>query len=419
MTAPTVQAADVNSGRDALRRRLLDIGALEPAWVPAFDAVPRSGFLPDVMWPHDMATGRSRTVDRASDPEAWQRYADSDCPIVTQWDDGAHHGPEPGRSFSSSSSMPSLVFSMLADLDVREGQRVLEIGTGTGWNAGLLAHRAGAGNVVTVDVDGVVATAARAALQRAGLPVRALHRDGYLGFPERAPYDRIIVTCGVRDIPYAWVEQTAPGGIVLVPWGTYYGPAEATARLVVAEDGRSASGPFTRPVGFMRMRAQRLIRRQHAAYVPPGAMDRAEVSSTSVHAADLDGFVMGLLVRDVTHVADREREGRRTIWLYGLSDTSWGAAVFRDGRHEAKVYQSGPRRLWDEAETAHEWWETHGRPGFERFGLTVERDGRTRVWLDTPGLLRQWIVQPARPPGSRVRGRLGGGETSGAPLRCR
>ncbi|MFH8789390.1 methyltransferase domain-containing protein [Streptomyces roseoverticillatus] len=390
MTSPTAQptAPAVDSGRDGLRRLLLDTGALEPAWVPAFDAVRRADFLPGVMWPHDMATGRSRTVDKARDPDAWQSYADSDCPIVTQWDDGAHNGPEPGRSFSSSSSMPSLVFSMLADLDVREGQRVLEIGTGTGWNAALLAHRVGAGNVVTVDVDGVVAAGARAALQRAGLPVRVLHRDGYLGFPERAPYDRIIATCGLRNIPFEWVDQTVPGGIILVPWGTYYGPAEATARLVVADDGRSASGPFTRPVGFMRMRAQRLVRRQHAAYVPPGAMDRADTSVTSVPAADLDGFVPGLLVPDVTHVADREREGRRTVWLYGLSDTSWAAAVFRDGRNEAKVYQSGPRRLWDEVEAAHEWWEAHGRPGYERFGLTVERGGHTRVWLDGPnGLL--------------------------------
>ncbi|MEV4922135.1 methyltransferase domain-containing protein [Streptomyces roseoverticillatus] len=390
MTPPTAQptAPAVGSGRDGLRRLLLGTGALEPAWVPAFDAVHRADFLPDVMWPHDMATGRSRTVDKARDPEAWQSYADSDCPIVTQWDDGAHNGPEPGRAFSSSSSVPSLVFSMLADLDVREGQRVLEIGTGTGWNAALLAHRAGAGNVVTVDVDGVVAAGARAALQRAGLPVRVLHRDGYLGFPERAPYDRIIATCGLRNIPFEWVDQTVPGGIILVPWGTYYGPAEATARMVVADDGRSASGPFTRPVGFMRMRSQRLVRRQHAAYVPPGAMDRADTSVTSVPAADLDGFVPGLLVPDVTHVTDREREGRRTVWLYGLSDTSWAAAVFRDGRNEAKVYQSGPRRLWDEAEAAHEWWEAHGRPGFNRFGLTVTEGGNSAVWLDDPGYVR-------------------------------
>ncbi|MEU1815327.1 methyltransferase domain-containing protein [Streptomyces roseifaciens] len=111
--------------------------------------------------------------------------------------------------------MPGLVFSMLADLDVGEGHRVLEIGTGTGWNAALLAHRVGpSGSVVTVEVDGTVASAGREALRRAGLgpAVRALHRDGLLGFPERAPYDRGIATCGLRTLPFAWVEQTRRAG---------------------------------------------------------------------------------------------------------------------------------------------------------------------------------------------------------------
>ena len=53
--------------------------------------------------------------------------------------------------------------------------------------------------------------------------------------------------------------------MILVPWGTYYGFTEATARLVVAEDGARASGPFTRPVHFMRMRSQRLSWPEHAA----------------------------------------------------------------------------------------------------------------------------------------------------------
>src|SRR5690349_23163868 len=99
------------------------------------------------MWPHDRDTGKATAVSRSDLPDAWYAYADSNVPIVTQWDDGKHEGPEPGRSFTSSSSMPSLVFSMLADLDVHPGHRVLEIGAGTGWNAALLAHRVGAQNV--------------------------------------------------------------------------------------------------------------------------------------------------------------------------------------------------------------------------------------------------------------------------------
>ncbi|MEU4210235.1 methyltransferase domain-containing protein [Streptomyces sp. NPDC026206] len=390
MTARTEQEG--RPSRERLGRLLLDAGALSPDWAPAFHAVPRAEFLPDVMWPHDMATGRNVSVDKARDPEAWRMHAESDAPIVTQWDDGEHDGTAPGKSFSSSSSMPSLVFSMLADLDVHEGQRVLEIGTGTGWNAALLAHRLGARNVVTVEVDGAVAAAGREALERFGLPVEVVHGDGFHGCPERAMYDRVIATCGLRTIPFAWVEQTTPGGLILVPWGTYYGPAEATARLRVAEDGRNATGPFTRPVAFMRMRAQRLVRARHDAYVTPGAMDDADTSSTTISEAEFCGagsfdaveFALGLRMPGVTHVADRKRDGRRPVWFYGLTDRSWAVVVFRDDRGEAKVYQSGPRRLWDEAESAYRWWAGNGRPGVERFGLTVTTDGHT-AWLDDPG----------------------------------
>ncbi|RLU87030.1 protein-L-isoaspartate(D-aspartate) O-methyltransferase [Streptomyces griseocarneus] len=371
----------------------MESGSLSPDWAPSYAAVPRTDFLPDLMWPHGMATGRNVAVDRRQDPEAWQRYADSNDPIVTQWDDGEHDGgPEPGKSFSSSSSMPSLVFSMLSDLDVRQGHRVLEIGSGTGWNAALFAHRLGAADVVTVEVDGAVAAQARSALERFGLPVEVVHGDGFLGYGKRAPYDRIIATCGLRQVPFAWVEQSAAGGVILVPWGTRYGPGEATARLVVAEDRRSASGPFTRPVAFMRMRSQRFAWPRHDEYVAPGALDAADVSRTSLTEEELCGtggsfapapFAIGLRVPDVVHVADRKRDGRRAVWFYGLSDTAWAVADFRDGRPEAKVYQSGPRRLWDEVEAAYEWWTDQGNPAFDRFGLTVDQDGE-RPWLDKP-----------------------------------
>ncbi|GGK13576.1 protein-L-isoaspartate O-methyltransferase [Streptomyces camponoticapitis] len=377
--------------REELGRLLLNEGSVAPDWAGAYQDVPRSRFLPDVMWPHDMTTGRNVTVDKGQDPQAWQRYADSDAPIVTQWDEGAHDGNEPGKVFSSSWSMPSLVFSMLADLDVRPGQRVLEIGAGTGWNAALLAHRLGAGNVVTVEVDRAVAAGAQESLNRFGLPVEVVHGDGFLGYPERAPYDRLIAICGLRRIPFAWVEQSSPQGVILVPWGTYYGPGEATARLVVAEDRRSASGPFSRPVAFMRMRSQRFVWPRHDAHVPAGAMDAADTSFTTMAEAqlrgtgpfDVTGFALGLRVPDVAHTVDRERDGRRAVWFYGLSDTSWAVVVFRDGRKEAKVYQSGPRRLWDEVEAAHRWWVEQKRPGFDRFGLTVDSDGE-RAWLDSP-----------------------------------
>jgi protein-L-isoaspartate O-methyltransferase len=378
-------------GLSELGRSLVEKGYLTPDWEPAFTSVPRSGFLPDVMWPHDRDTGKTTTVSRIDDPDAWHAYADSNVPIVTQWDDGKHQGPEPGTVFTSSSSMPSLVFSMLADLDVHPGQKVLEIGAGTGWNAALLAYRAGARNVVSVEVDPEVAQSARDALNGAGYgEVEVVTADGLLGYPPRAPYERVIATVGLRGGLVTWVRQTAPGGVILVPWGTYYGFTEATARLVVAEDGQSASGPFTQPVNFMRMRSQRFRYPRHDEYVPTGAAGSADRSTTRITEAELlpDGtpsveFALGLRVRNCTHVADRKQDGKRPVWFYGLTDRSWAVVVFRDDRETATVHQAGPRRLWDEIEAAYRWWDHHDRPGFQRFGLTVSAEGED-AWLDSP-----------------------------------
>jgi protein-L-isoaspartate O-methyltransferase len=360
-------------------------------WAEAYQAVPRSEFLPDLMWPHDRDTGKAVAVSRTDDPDTWTAYAQSNLPIVTQWDDGAHDGPEPGKVFSSSSSMPSLVFSMLADLDVRPGHKVLEIGTGTGWNAALLAFRAGAHNVVSVEVDPSVAAAARASLRRAGFDaVEVVTGDGLKGYPERAPYDRVMATVGLRAGMAAWVQQTTPGGMILVPWGTCYGFTEATARLVVAEDGTSASGPFTQSVTFMRLRSQRFAYPQHNEYVPAHGVGDAAKSTTQITEADLlpaDSpaveFAIGMRVPNCTCIADRKQGDRRPVWFYGLTDKSWAVVVFRDGRTAATVHQSGPRRLWDEVEAAYRWWEDRGRPSVTRFGLTVSADSQ-HTWLDVP-----------------------------------
>src|SRR5437899_12967768 len=105
-------------------------------WAPTFAAVDRAAFLPDLMWPFDMHAGTSVAVDRAADPDAWYAAADSNVPIVTQWDDGRHTGTEPGRVSTSSSSMPSVNYAMLQALAVEEDMRVLDGGTGTGGASG-------------------------------------------------------------------------------------------------------------------------------------------------------------------------------------------------------------------------------------------------------------------------------------------
>jgi protein-L-isoaspartate O-methyltransferase len=381
-----VTFADLAEGRSALGRSLLSRRGLTLDWVPSFAAVPRAPFLPRVMWPYDMDTGTTLAVDQHKEPAAWYGYADADVPIVTQWDDGASDGP--GIVSTSSASMPSVVFGMLRDLHVAAGHRVLEIGTGTGWNAALLAHRLGLNRVTSIEIDPQVADTARASLAAFGLPVTVVTADGTVGHPAAAPYDRIIATAGLRRIPLAWLSQTRPGGLIVAPWGTHYSHQDAVARLLVARDGESASGHFTSPVQFMKIRSQRLPFDGHHPYVPHG-VDDADTSTTRVKEGELlaggrfgvASFAVGLRVRDCWHAASERRGSARPVWFYGLSDRSWACVVFQEGEDSSVVFQSGARRLWDEVAEALRWWQAQGEPGYERFGLTVTNEGE-RAWLD-------------------------------------
>ncbi len=159
------------------------------ALAKAFGDVPRHLFLPEVV----LATVYSDQV------------------IETKRD-------ERGRAISSS-SQPSMMAMMLEQLELRPGQRVLEIGAGTGYNAALMGHVVGpSGSVVTVDIDDDLVEQAGSNLQVAGAGnVTAVRADGAQGWPPGAPYDRIILTAGATDITPAWFEQLAGDGILVGP----------------------------------------------------------------------------------------------------------------------------------------------------------------------------------------------------------
>ncbi|MCY1654306.1 methyltransferase, FxLD system [Streptomyces sp. SL294] len=126
---------------------------------------------------------------------------------------------DPEGTSISCASQPAVVALMLDQLEAQPGERILELGAGTGYNAALIGHLVGpSGHVTTIDVDEDLVEGARAHLAAAGATnVEALTRDGALGHAEGAPYDRIIATVGAHGIPHAWLDQLAEGGRLVTP----------------------------------------------------------------------------------------------------------------------------------------------------------------------------------------------------------
>ena len=167
-------------------------------------------------------------------PEEWRSMAYVDRPLPIGHD--------------QTISQPYIVALMTATLDVREDHRILEIGTGSGYQAAVLGE-CGA-EVYSIEIICELAERARKTLEQQGYDnVHVTCGDGYEGWPEQAPFDRIIVTAAPPEIPDALVDQLAPGGRMVVPVG------ERIQKLEVLE--KSEAGEVERtelmPVRFVPM----------------------------------------------------------------------------------------------------------------------------------------------------------------------
>jgi protein-L-isoaspartate(D-aspartate) O-methyltransferase len=189
-TAPATPAPTAGQSSDAwveermemVDRQIRSRGISDQQVLDALERVPRHAFVPDQY--------RS------------QAYADHPLPIG--------HG--------QTISQPYIVALMTELLELEETDRVLEIGTGSGYQAAILAEIID--QVYTVEIIEALATLARDRLERLGYEnVHVLHADGYYGWPEHAPYDAIIVTAAPDHIPQPLVQQLADGAKMVIPVG--------------------------------------------------------------------------------------------------------------------------------------------------------------------------------------------------------
>jgi protein-L-isoaspartate(D-aspartate) O-methyltransferase len=200
--------------RDAMVRLIEQAGVRDSATLAAMRSVARHEFV------------RVADLDRA--------YGDHPLPIG--------HG--------QTISQPYIVAYMTEVLEPRPGMNVLEIGTGSGYQAAILA-RIGC-RVSTIEIFRALADQARARLARLGFrDVTVRHGDGHLGWRERAPFDAIIVTAAAGFIPPALTEQLKPGGRMVIPVGSVYGVQNLI--LVDKDSGGRLSTRNLLPVRFVPM----------------------------------------------------------------------------------------------------------------------------------------------------------------------
>jgi protein-L-isoaspartate O-methyltransferase len=348
--------SDVETEAAVLRRRLADCltGADDP-WHDAFQQVPRHRLL-EVLTVYDHIWRIPEHLSRE-----WLAYVYSDADLVSRLDDQGHAVPLTTR--------PSDLVTMLHALDTREGDRVLHIGTGTGYAPALLAHRLGSRRVTTVEITPQRSLHAWRAITGIGYHPHVVTGDGHAGALADAPFHRVMATGRPAWLPPAWVRQTVDGGLIVTPFG------RGIAQLRV--DGDQARGRFLPAHADMPP----MVTLTAPAPPPPEAAVRASVPDRT--GMDVNRLVTDLAIPlsfvlpdQTLHVTRDDSEGEVTTVRLCTRD---GSALLVDA--SGAVWQSGPRRLWPIVAELDDLFPVPPSP--ENFGISITPE-RQWVWYRVP-----------------------------------
>lgn len=364
--------------RRLLAWKLADAGHVRSeAWRAAVTAVPRHEFVPEFFVPVDSVDGEPTRYLPVGRHDGWRRLALAyrDETLVTQLDGRLCSGDvgEPVTGIpTSSSTMPSLVVRMWESLDARDGDRVLEIGTGTGYSTALGSERLGDGAITSVEVDPVVAAKARAALVRAGYHPNLVVGDGADGHAQGAPYDRVIATCAWRNVPSAWVRQSRPGAVILLPLSGWLGASGLAAIEVTDPEAGTAVGRFVDPdVTFMPARSHA----EASVFIP--TRDDDTLLSERVALVGPEVFADHAGARRIVQLATPKAQYLRLdpgqdLPEHLLVESDRSYAAFERGPDSRWIVRQGGREpLWDRVEAAVAAWQAAGSPGLADFRIDI------------------------------------------------
>ncbi|WBP89402.1 rRNA adenine N-6-methyltransferase family protein [Kitasatospora cathayae] len=374
--------------RVALADKLQRDGSLRtPQWRDAVLAVPRHALLPSFYTTADGADGITRytAVSRDTDAQRWLRLAYENTTWVTQLDHGTTKptGEPCTGTPTSSSTLPGVVVRMLEELDVQDQMKVLEVGTGTGYSTALLCARLGDRYVTSVEHDAALSAADGERLASVGYRPRLVVGDGAEGSPDGGPYGRIIATYSPSRVPSAWLAQALPGAVILV---SLVGSLDAYGYVKLHVSDGEAQGRFLNSdVSFMPSRETLRPAIGPLMRAAVQARDKATGLDPAIHPDLLDdpAFLWSAQLAMPGTTRLRLAADRVAGQWFLHPDGSWAVLEsWNDGT--TRAFQGGPRALWTELEASASTWLSNGRPGLERYGLTVTPEANT-VWLDDPG----------------------------------